>query len=61
MTKIITLKNKGYKWSVKNNIYFKGYLFNLTTKCVLKENDAINYFVNILTFDDFLIKFASLR
>lgn len=56
MTKIITLKNKGYKWSVKNNIYFKGYLFNLTTKCVLKENDAINYFVNILTFDDFLIK-----
>ncbi len=57
---VICSNNRGYKWSNINGVFFKGFIFDESGN-VLKEEDAINYFSNTYSFDEFSNKLASLE
>lgn len=58
--KIICNNNKGYKWTDKNGVFFKGFIFD-ENRNVLKEEDAIGFFSSITSFDDFINRLASIE
>lgn len=58
--KVICSSNRGYKWSNKEGVFFKGFIFD-ESRNVLKAEEAIGYFSSIASFDDFTNRLASIE
>lgn len=52
--KVFCEKNKGYKWSIANDVYFKGFIIKSNGE-IIRDTTAFDFFRALNTFDDFIM------
>ena len=55
---IFCIKNYGYKWTIENNIFFKGYF--ILNKTLYRDLSAVNYLTSLNNYNDFIKTIKSL-
>ncbi|MCL2637206.1 MAG: asparagine synthase-related protein [Oscillospiraceae bacterium] len=52
MTEVYCVNNYGYKWTISNNIFFKGYF--ILNKILYRDESAVKYLSSLSNYDDFI-------
>jgi asparagine synthase (glutamine-hydrolysing) len=52
MTEVYCVNNYGYKWTIQNNIFFKGYF--ILDKILYREKSAVKYLSELNNYDEFI-------